>query len=116
MNSTYVNRQRLLGCLAASLLGVTGIIYTNVATAAITNQRDAAGAEQPAFQRVSADDPVVLRGTRPAPVAAQSHGLSGNRPTWIVAPWFVPAPATGFDYTLDRDGLSPPGGIMNLSP
>ena len=117
MNSIYVNRECLLGYVAATLLGVASIVHTDVATAAAANQRDAAGAEQrAAVQQASLDDSVVLRGTRPAPVVTQRDGSSGNSPTWIVAPWLVPQPATGFDYTLDRSGLSPPGGIMYLGP
>jgi hypothetical protein len=114
MTPIYINRERLLGYLAATLLGVTSIVHTGVATAAAASHRNAAVGEQQAEQQVSLDNPVVLRGTRPTPAPAPRYGSSGNKPTWIVAPWFVPQPATGFDYTLDRGGLSPPGGIMNL--
>jgi hypothetical protein len=116
MTRIYINRERLLGCLAASLLGFASIVHADVVTAAAANQRDAAAGEQQTMQQASPSDPIVLRGTRPAPAPAPRYGSSGNKPTWIVAPWFVPQPATGFDDTLDRSGLSPPGGIMNLGP
>ena len=114
MTPTYINRERLLGCVAATVLGITGLVHNDIAIAAAANQRDAIGDEQQAVQRVSPGDPIVLRGTRPAPAPVPRYGSSGNRSTWIVAPWFVPRRATGFDYTLDLDGLSPPGGIINL--
>lgn len=114
MTPIYINRERLLGYLAATLLGITSIVHTGAATAAATDQRSAAVGERQAAEQASPDNPIVLRGTRPAPAPAPRYGSSGNRPTWIVAPWFAPQPAAGFDYSLDRGGLSPPGGIMNL--
>ena len=114
MTRVYINQERLLGCVAAALLAFAGIVHADVVTAAAANQTDAAASEQQTTQRASPDNPIVLRGTRPAPAPAPRYGSSGNKPTWIVAPWFVPQPASGFDNTLDRGGLSPPGGIMNL--
>jgi hypothetical protein len=99
---------RIAGYSISLLLGVAAFVYTEFASAA--DPKQGTGGEHQVTQIV-ADGPVVLRGTRPPSQPAPARRSNGSGSTVIVTPWFV-APNTGFDTTLDRSGLSPPGGIM----
>lgn len=95
------------------LLGITSLADAEIAAAANPQHRSVR-MERRVLTRPVPAATLVLRGTRPAsplsgqpaPAFTQAFGASG--PTR-----FAP-PAAGFDTSLDRSGLSPPGGVLNL--
>jgi hypothetical protein len=127
------------GCLAAVLFGIAGLCGPTLAAAAdakgghvgpilMHRAGPAAGPAAPtATRRVTVErretrqttqtGPVVLRGRPPdntnaSPIAAASGGASIGS---SAAPPSAALPSdAGFDTSLDRSGLSPPGGVLRL--
>lgn len=102
-------QNRVAGYSAAFLLGLAATVYNEFASAA--DPKQGVGGEHQVTQQIVTDGPAVLRGTRPPREAAPARMSGGSGTTLILSPWVVP-PNTGFDMSLDRDGLSPPGGIL----
>ena len=123
------------GYLAAVLFGIAGLCGPTLAAAADAKgghvgpilMHRAGPAAPTATRRVTVErretrqmtqtGPVVLRGRPPdntnaSPVAAGSGGASVGS---SAAPASAALPSdAGFDTTLDRSGLSPPGGVLRL--
>lgn len=102
-------QNRVAGYSAAVLFGLAATVYNESASAA--DPKQAVGGEHQVTQPMVADGPAVLRGTRPPREPAPARMSGGSGSALILNPWLV-APNTGFDMSLDRDGLSPPGGII----
>ena len=102
------------GCWAVVLLGITSLAQAEIAAAADAQHRRSVRVERQVITRTAPVGTVVLRGTRPAstfvgqPTPALTQGYGSSGPTR-----FAP-PDSSFDTSLDRSGLSPPGGILNL--
>jgi hypothetical protein len=107
------SRIKSAGCLAVALIGLGSIAFADLAAAAGANRRETARIERRVMTRTSPAGPVVLRGTppansnanQPAPAVTQGYGASS-------APAGVLQPGAGVDTSLDRSGLSPPGGFL----
>lgn len=98
----------------SAILVLASAFYASMVASARGEPGDVAAATSRLAQQASPSGPVVLRGSpaaRSIPTQSappQAFGSSSGRPIWI-APATLPG---AYDPTLDRSGLSPPGGFL----